>query len=459
MLRFVKYFCASLAVFTSTGCNESAQDTTGPSKNPAPSDSIAIDSKVARTRFIFDEDTVRRYEFLLDPDSLAKIDASPTREEYVKGVLVVDGDTMTGVGIRYKGAEGAWYGCVSGGPWAPGKKTCPLSMQVKVNYTNADTTFHGLKRFQFHIMKDDPSKLVERIGYWFYREMGVPAPRVVHGELWINGKYEGLYAHVEEIDGRFVKYNFQGGDGNLYKEVWPLAFDSSVQTKNVLAAALKTNEESKSVAMLEGFGLSMAAAKTTAEARSVLLAKLDVDQALRLAAVSYALDDDDGMFHWYAQDATSPTNARPHNFFWYENALTGKLHLIPWDLDKMLDRVATPDTFNAVELRDDFGETSHDCRNYGQDWRQRSAACDKVVNGLASFDTLYRAKLVQVYEGPFSRIDAMVAKWEAQLRPVIERNKDMHPWAIQPEEWKAGVVKTKSELAAAKAALAAKVGR
>lgn len=459
MSCFVKLLCTCFAVLAVTACNESVQETTGPVQSAKPVDSVASDPKLARTRYIFDEDTVRRYDLILGADSLAKIDASPTREQYVQGSLVVDGDTMKGVGIRYKGAEGAWYGCVAGGPWSPGRKTCPLSMQVKVNHTNPDTTFHGLKHYQFHIMKDDPSKLVERIGYWFYREMGVPAPRVVYGELWINGKYEGLYAHVEEIDGRFVKYNFQGGEGNLYKEVWPLASDSSAQTNTVLVSALKTNEESMSVAMLRSFGQSMAAARTMEEVRNVLLAKMDVDQAMRLAAVSYTLDDDDGLFHWYAQDETSPANARPHNFFWYENALTGKLQLIPWDLDKMLDRVADPDTFNAVELRDDFGQTSHNCQNYGQDWRQRSAACDKVVNGLASFDSLYRSKLLEVYEGPFSRIDAKIAKWESQLRPVIERNKDKHAWAVQPADWEAGVAKTKSELVAAKAALAKKIGR
>jgi spore coat protein CotH len=100
-----------------------------------------------------------------------------------------------------------------------GAKVCEkLFLKIKINW-NRDTTFSGLKKFQLHSMNADDSQLRERLGYWFYRQMGIAVPRVVHVLLKINGKYAGLFAHIEQIDGRFTRYHFKNGKGNLYKEV------------------------------------------------------------------------------------------------------------------------------------------------------------------------------------------------------------------------------------------------
>ncbi|MCB9496131.1 MAG: CotH kinase family protein [Fibrobacteria bacterium] len=449
--------CGLFLLLLVCSCSESTTSVSAPPQAPEP---VAIDStsKTFLAARLFQDDTVRRYDLLLDPESLAVLDADPIAERYVGGTLVVEGDTMRGVGIRYKGNEGAWYGCVENGPWGGGPKVCPLNMKVKVNRTHPDTTFHGLKKFQLHAMNNDPSKMVERIGYWFYRQMGVSAPRVVHVELWINGEYEGLYVHVEEIDGRFTRTHFQDGTGNLYKEIWPLLHDGTAADTFAFMGALHTNEDDPFQGHLPEFSRALAATGSPDSLRDLVERWMIPEEILSLAAVSYALDDDDGPFHWYALDETSPSRARPHNFFWYEEPSTSKIHLVPWDLDHMLRDVATPDTFNAVELRDAFGETSHDCRNYGQDWRQRSAACDKLVRTWASWDELYRSRQRALLEGPFSRISTVLPIWQAQVRKVVERNQDKSPHAPSLAAWEDGNRALESELADARRLLGAQLG-
>ena len=59
---------------------------------------------------------------------------------------------------------------------------------------------------------------------------------------------EGKYgnAHLIEhnfINGDFVKYNFTEGNGNLYKEVWPINHKGEPQKDKKLLGGLKTNEE------------------------------------------------------------------------------------------------------------------------------------------------------------------------------------------------------------------------
>jgi hypothetical protein len=52
--------------------------------------------------------------------------------------------------------------------------------------------------------------------------MDVPAPRSVHARLIINGVYYDVYALTEQIDEKFIAYNYKDTVGNLYKEIWPI---------------------------------------------------------------------------------------------------------------------------------------------------------------------------------------------------------------------------------------------
>ena len=188
-------------------------------------------------------DSARSICLLLE--SLRKIDSDPTKEEYVEGILIFRGDTLSPVGIRYKGSVGAFVGCTSGKDWSnpSGKKICTkLSMKVKINWKGRKDKFYDLTKLQFHSQNIDPTQMHERLGYWFFRSMGVVAPRSVHAKLIINNKYSGLYALTEQIDDNFARYNFDEPNGNLYKEVWPIDHKGNPQNEKNLYDGLKIYE-------------------------------------------------------------------------------------------------------------------------------------------------------------------------------------------------------------------------
>ena len=173
-----------------------------------------------------------------------------------------------------------------------------------------------------------------------------------------------------------------------------------------LTDALETNEgKSTDFTIMQNFGLDLENA-TDSNIQSVMDKWMDVNYMLSLAAVSYTLDDDDGLFHWYYDGNAS---AYPHNFYFYEEPSEKKLYFIPWDLDKMLTHVADPELNNAVELIDDWGEITDSCRLCGNGWPQRRAACDKLVAGLVKYKEEYRKILQEIDEGPFTEIDAKLA--------------------------------------------------
>lgn len=457
-------FLLCVAVLLASCAKDSSS--TSPAASDGSLDSIRKAESSLRKRkaaaVVFAEDTIRDYFLILAPESLETLDADPVAEKWVGGTMVVDGDTAHDVGIRYKGSEGAWYGCVENGPGG-GRKTCPLNMKVKIDRVH-DTTFHGLKTFQFHAMNDHASKLTETVAYWFVRQMGIPSPRTTYCRLFINGRFEGLFLNVEEMDARFVDAWQPGSDANLYKEVWPLAWDSAATTKEMILDALRTNGKTGNVSRFLAFAKALEAASDMVGVRKAMEAWLDVDQIMSLAALRLALDDDDGVFHWYATDGTAGSYAaKPHNFYWMDDPATGRFHLLPWDLDKSFQEVADPDSSNAIEILDAWGTVSHGCRNfgvtdYGSEWPQRSAACDKLVAGMVSYDSLYLIKLQAVLDGPFAKVDSLVDAWEARLKPVVDSLPKGNGQKITQVGWKSGVTFLRREIEASRTVVTEALG-
>ena len=390
--------------------------------------------------YIFDQERLHTFELTLSDEALAQIDRNPSAEEWVLGSLTFEGETIDRVGIRYKGSIGAWVGCLSDPDWTDpsGHKVCTkLSMKVKVNWDDSNREFHGLRRLQLHSMNLDPSQMHERLGYWLFREMGVPAPRSVHARLIVNGTYVGVFALTEQIDGRFTRHNFDDGTGNLYKEVWPL-HAGYVTGDLFFVEALKTNEdENPSIELIKNFGSEVKAAGPDGAAE-VVDRWMDVDEVLAWAVVDRTIRNDDGPFHWYCFG-----ECRPHNYYWYEEPTAGTLHLIPWDLDNAFQNIVK-DSNPVTPVADAWGEITRDCQRFGYgDWGllQRSAACDPVFAAWATFDDDYRRLLDEFLDGPFAEelVTAQVEAWVAQIADATTEAADAHDDAVSVRKWTGAV--------------------
>ena len=390
--------------------------------------------------YIFDQERLHTFELTLSDEALAQIDRNPSAEEWVLGSLTFEGETIDRVGIRYKGSIGAWVGCLSDPDWTDpsGHKVCTkLSVKVKVNWDDSNREFHGLRRLQLHSMNLDPSQMHERLGYWLFREMGVPAPRSVHARLIVNGTYMGVFAFTEQIDGRFTRHNFDDGTGNLYKEVWPL-HAGYVTGDLFFVEALKTNEdENPSIELIKNFGSEVKAAGPDGAAE-VVDRWMDVDEVLAWAVVDRTIRNDDGPFHWYCFG-----ECRPHNYYWYEEPTAGTLHLIPWDLDNAFQNIVK-DSNPVTPVADAWGEITRDCQRFGYgDWGllQRSAACDPVFAAWATFDDDYRRLLDEFLDGPFAEelVTAQVEAWVAQIADATTEAAAAHDDAVSVRKWTGAV--------------------
>ncbi len=405
--------------------------------------------------YIFDQEALHTFELSLSEDDLAFLDADPTAEEYVEGSLSFEDETVAKVGIRYKGSIGAFVNCLTGAnPLQPSgaKKCTKLSMKVKINWgDNPDQKFYGLKKLQLHSMNFDQSQMRDRLGYYLFREMGVPAPRATHARVMINGEYIGLFALIEQIDGRFTREAFDDGTGNLYKEVWPVDLNGDVIDDDGFRKGLKTNEdEDPSFEILRSFAEEVVEAGADG-APAVVEKRMDLEEIISYVVVDRTIRHDDGPFHFYC----FRTPCFNHNYYFYEQPTDRTVHLIAWDLDNAFENIVR-DANPITPLADAFGETSGDCKPvpYGAfQVPQISAACDPIIAAWATFDDEYDRLLQKFLDGPFSEdnVNTMLDTWSAQIAEATAEAHETHAGALAVTTWQSAITSLQAALEVARA--------
>jgi spore coat protein CotH len=387
-------------------------------------------------RYLFDPNELRTYNLIVAETDLAIIDANPAAERTVPGMLEFEGQQYGPVGVRYKGSVGAFNPpCMDMRGGRGGPKTGKCSMKVAFDYLDEEARFFGLKKLNFHAMNRDASLLRDRLGYSLFREMGIAAPRSVHARLLINGRLEGLFALVEQIDGRFTRSRFtEGGKGNLYKEVWPI---HDVESRYV--AALETNrDENPSVERMLAFKHAID------EGSESILHWLDRDYMLRFIAVDRVTINDDGAFHFRCVRAGDGTAAGSnHNYYWYEAADARRFWLLPWDLDNNFDNRA------SVHIASEWSAVT-DCRCAG--FGQLAPACDPLIHHWTTWRADYERVVDDFLASAFSaaNVDTKLAGWIAQIEAAVEESAGLKG-APTVDAWRGGVTELRGKIEMARA--------
>ncbi|MGL1936204.1 MAG: CotH kinase family protein [Fibrobacterales bacterium] len=353
------------------------------------------------SRFVFHSDSLYTYNLLIKTNDLARIDADPTAEEYVPGSVVFHGDTINDVLIRYKGSEGSWWPCAKENG-EDGSKQCKLSMKIKFNTDqNPDRLFYGLKKLQFHSMNHGPSYMGERFAYWAYREMGVPASRTTHVRLLINGKLEGLFLLIEQIDGRFTRYRFNDDGGNIYKHYWPLN-----KAKN-FSDLLKTNEEEDDHSVVNNFETALTTVQNKEEYKSFIDTWGDLDILLRHVATAQAVLSYDTPFMGTWVNA----QANGHNSYSVVLPESQRVLMIPWDHDMVdeyyqhLGQSYWPELDDIWSVKGYPGCSFTPSTPYEKYW--------------FCYPDEYRTVFDDLYNRVQSKRTAILDKWKQMIEPVV----------------------------------------
>lgn len=127
-----------------------------------------------------------------------------TPRQYVPATVFADGVAYNNVGVHLKGV--ATFRPIDDQP----------ALTLKFDKFNKDLRFHGLRKIHLNNGKEDPSFLCEAISAEMFERGGLPAARVVHGQIRLNGRLLGPYVIKEGFTPEFLARYFNDTRGNLY---------------------------------------------------------------------------------------------------------------------------------------------------------------------------------------------------------------------------------------------------
>jgi hypothetical protein len=147
---------------------------------------------------------VLNLEIELGPKELDALRREPRK--YVKATLKEDGKVVyKDVGVHLKGAAGSFRGIDD-----------KAGLTLNMNKFGVEQRFHGMDKFHLANSVQDPSYVSELICGELFRAAGVPASRISHAVVTINGRRRGMYYIKEGYDKYFLRRHFGSNKGNFY---------------------------------------------------------------------------------------------------------------------------------------------------------------------------------------------------------------------------------------------------
>ena len=230
--------------------------------------------------------------------------------------IEIDGTTIASVGLKQKGFSSNFFVTTT-------KKPLKIDFAEFVD----DQRYDGVKKLNLMNGVGDPAIAKDKLAYDMFRHHGIPAPRIAHAKLFIQGEYWGTYAMIEQIDKRYLKRNFADNDGNLWKNKGNSNLTWEGPNPESYTFELQTNEEENDWSKFIEF-VDVINNSSDATFKTALEDIFHIDEYLRTLAIDLLINnwDSDGEHgrHWY----------------FHHEPTSNKIHWLPWDYNFAFDRDA-----------------------------------------------------------------------------------------------------------------------
>ena len=153
---------------------------------------------------LFKEQQVRQISIEIPPEGIRSLRRDP--RQFVVSKVTEAGVVYPNVAVHLKGSTGS-FRPVDDKP----------ALTLDFAHFERGQKFHGLRRIHLNNSVEDPSYMNEMLGGELFRAGGVPAPRVTHALVTLNGRRLGLYVLVEGFTEDFLACHFKLVSGDLYE--------------------------------------------------------------------------------------------------------------------------------------------------------------------------------------------------------------------------------------------------
>jgi spore coat protein CotH len=266
-------------------------------------------TKADQTDELFNGGKVLRLTIELGPKELESLRKEPRK--YVKCTLKEGDAVYQDVGIHLKGGIGSFR-----------KIDDKPGLTLNMHKFKKRQRFHGLDKFHLANSVQDPSYLSELIGGELFRAAGVPASRIAHAVVTLNGKRRGLYYLKEGYDSQFRKRHFKNHRGNFYDGGY-------LQDLNAPLQLLSGKED----------------VKDRADLKAVFAAAQEKDPKVRFQKLEKLLDMDKFISYLALEVITFDWDGYPfmrNNYRVYHDPKEDKIIFIPSGMDQILRPNAPP---------------------------------------------------------------------------------------------------------------------
>lgn len=276
------------------------------------------------SKWLFDDSTLPEIRINIDQDSLDEILADENQQsdhEFLATFNITkDGvtETVDSVGFRLRGNTSR----------ASEKKSFKVSFDTFID----GREYRGLDKMNLNGEHNDPTVTRAKLSWNIFEKMEVKAPRSNHVSLYINDVFYGLYLNVEHIDNEFLKKEFNGDSGNLYKCLYPADLSyrgpssddySDYEEFGRRPYDLKTNEEQNDYSGLASF-IEFLNNSNDQDFEEQIHDYLNVDATLRWMAIDVLTGNWDNY------------SFKKNNFYLYHSPDDGRFAVIPYDYDNTL---------------------------------------------------------------------------------------------------------------------------
>ena len=388
---------------TEAGVGPTDAAATEPPKAPRPEagappskDAGAVDAAVPD---LYDPKAIPEFELLFDAAALAVLSstAEADRETWVHGTLKFGSMTFNDVGVRRKGSRTFRA--------LPQK----ASFKVKLNKYVKGQKLYGLEELTLNNQISSYTFVTERLSFYFFRSLGLPAQRANSAKLKINGADYGLYLNLETPDEELLKRLFGAKAKTLYESNWgsdwlpgsERGFEIDVEDP---AAPAGTAPD-----LVALFKLVQSA--TDANLLADVAPRLHTTQWLRFSAAEGVAAQWDG----YGYGVYGP-----HNYFMAGDT-DGKFSLIPWSLDSSLHEGE-----GAIDMTVPLNQTLLTrCRQSATCWASFVTEAKTVIDTFEQLDLVALAKTWHDQVDPLVRADP---KRETSIGYYEQRTAALYQW-------------------------------
>lgn len=158
---------------------------------------------------LFDTNQVHTIDIIADDSDWDNMLANAMAEEYIQASVVINGESVKGVGIRPKGNSSLSS--------IANSDSDRYSFKIEFDHYEKGKNFFGLDKLALNNIAQDNTYMKDYVTYQMMNAMGADAPLSSFIWVTVNGEDWGLYLAVEAVEESFAKRVYGSDFGEIYK--------------------------------------------------------------------------------------------------------------------------------------------------------------------------------------------------------------------------------------------------